>query len=54
MARRPAQVVIHLTEKFVYDPEAVERGLKAWALFLSEHLKESMKEERSPDAPPRG
>ncbi len=44
MPRRPAKLVIHLTEKFVYDPEAVERGLKAWAMFLSEHLRESMKE----------
>lgn len=50
MARRRQQLTIHLTEKFVYDPEAVERGLKAWAMFLSEHVKELLREEAEQEA----
>lgn len=33
-SRRPLK--LYVTERFVHDPEAVERGLQAWVAFLGE------------------
>lgn len=33
-SRRPLK--LHVTERYVHDPEAVERGLQAWMAFLGE------------------
>lgn len=45
MARRRQPMTIKVTHRYVYDPEAVERGLQAWAMFLADHLRKRMLEE---------
>lgn len=45
MARTRKPVVVKVTHRYVYDPEAVERGLQAWAMFLADHLRKQMIEE---------
>lgn len=42
MARRAKPINIKVTHRYVYDPEAVERGLQTWAIFLAEHLRKQM------------
>lgn len=42
MARRSKPITIKVTHRYVHDPEAVERGLQAWAMFLAEHLRKKM------------
>jgi hypothetical protein len=39
MARRTKPLTIKVTHRYVHDPEAVERGLQTWAMFLAEHLR---------------
>lgn len=34
-----------VTNRYVVDPEAVERGLQAWAMFLAKHLRNMPQEE---------
>jgi hypothetical protein len=45
MGRRKQPYTIKVTHRYVVDPEAVERGLQAWAMFLAEHLRKKMAEE---------
>jgi hypothetical protein len=45
MARRAKPLTIKVTHRYVHDPEAVERGLQAWAMFLADHLRKQMVEE---------
>lgn len=45
MARRKKPHVIRVTHRYVVDPEAVERGMQAWAMFLAEHLRKKVAEE---------
>jgi len=45
MARKSKPLTIKVTHRYVYDPEAVERGLQAWAMFLADHLRKQMLEE---------
>lgn len=45
MGRRKQPYVVKVTHRYVVDPEAVERGLQAWAMFLAEHLRKKMAEE---------
>jgi hypothetical protein len=45
MARRSKPLTIKVTHRYVHDPEAVERGLQVWAMFLAEHLRKQMLEE---------
>jgi hypothetical protein len=45
MARRSQPLTIKVTHRYVHDPEAVERGLQIWAMFLAEHLRKQMLEE---------
>jgi hypothetical protein len=45
MSRRTKPITIKVTHRYVYDPEAVERGLQTWAMFLAEHLHKQMLEE---------
>jgi hypothetical protein len=57
MARRTKPLTIHVTHRYVYDPEAVERGLQTWAIFLAEHLRKQISEEarrrrEGQDSPP--
>jgi hypothetical protein len=39
MARRAKPMTIRVTHRYVHYPEAVERGLQTWAMFLAEHLR---------------
>lgn len=45
MARRAKPLTIKVTHRYVHDPEAVERGLQVWAMFLAEHLRKQLLEE---------
>lgn len=45
MARRSKPLTIKVTHRYVYDPEAVERGMQAWAMLLADHLRKQMLEE---------
>jgi len=45
MARKSKPLTIKVTHRYVYDPEAVERGLQAWAMFLADHLRKQIVEE---------
>ncbi len=45
MARRRKPVTIKVTHRYVYDPEGVERGLEAWAMFIADHLRKQVLEE---------
>lgn len=45
MARRSKPITVKVTHRYVHDPEAVERGLQTWAIFLAEHLRKQVLEE---------
>lgn len=45
MARRSKPLTIRVTHRYVHDPEAVERGMQAWAMMLADHLRKQMLEE---------
>lgn len=45
MGRRAKPLTIKVTHRYVHDPEAVERGLQAWAMFLADHLRKQMLED---------
>lgn len=50
MARRPREYTIKVTHRYVHDPEAVERGLEAWAMFLARHLHELVAQQQQEEA----
>jgi len=50
MGRRAKPLTIKVTHRYVHDPEAVERGLQAWAMFLADHLRKQMLEEARREA----
>lgn len=53
MARRTKPMVVKVTHRYVHDPEAVERGLQAWAMMLADHLRKQMLDEARREAEQR-
>lgn len=45
MARRSKPMTVKVTQKFIPDPQAVELGIKTWAMFLADQLQQEMADE---------
>lgn len=45
MARQTEKCTIKVTNKYVHNPEAAERGRELWASYLAEHLARRLAEE---------
>jgi hypothetical protein len=45
--RKASEVTVRVTQKYVHDPEAVERGKELWASYLARHLSKRLAEEHA-------